>query len=77
MSLSLDELAEAAMLLPDDSRMELAEKLIGSLDFPVSDANHGLWAAESVRRRDEVRSGRVTPISGEEVLDEVRRLVGR
>ncbi len=35
------------------------------------------WAAEAVRRRDEVRSGKVLPISGEEVIAEVRRIVGR
>jgi predicted RNase H-like HicB family nuclease len=32
---------------------------------------------EALRRRDDVRSGRVQPIPGEEVLAEVRRAVGR
>ena len=36
-----------------------------------------LWSAEAIRRRDEIRSGQVRPVPGEEVLEEVRRLVGR
>ena len=36
-----------------------------------------LWSAEAIRRRDEIRSGQVQPVPGEEVLGEVRRLVGR
>ena len=77
MPLTLNQLAEEAMHLPPASRAELAEKLVESLDFAESDEIHALWAAEAVRRRDEVRSGRVTPILGEEVIAEVRRLVGR
>jgi putative addiction module component (TIGR02574 family) len=77
MPLTLDQLAEEAMHLPPTSRAELAEKLVESLDFPESDEFHTLWAAEAVRRRDEVRSGRVTSIPGEEVIAEVRRIVGR
>ena len=77
MPLTLDQLAEEAMHLPHNSRAELAEKLVESLDFPVSDELQSQWAAEAVRRRDEVRSGRVKPIPGEEVIAEMRRLVGR
>lgn len=35
------------------------------------------WAAEAIRRRDEIRSGEVQAVPGEKVLEEVRRLVGR
>ena len=77
MPLTLNQLAEEAMHLPPASRAELAEKLLESLDFPESDEIQTLWAAEAIRRRDEVRSGRVTPIPGEEVMAEVRRIVGR
>jgi putative addiction module component (TIGR02574 family) len=77
MPLTLDQLAEEAMHLPPTSRAELAEKLVGSLDFPETDEIQTLWAAEAVRRRDEVRSGQVVPIPGEQVIAEVRRIVGR
>lgn len=34
-----------------------------------------LWMTEVKKRRDEIRSGEVRPISGEEALVEVRRLL--
>lgn len=76
MSLTLDQLLEAALDLPSVSRAEFAEKLVESLDFSENDEHKRLWAAESMRRRDEVRSGAVMPIPGEEVLAEMRRLAG-
>lgn len=77
MSLTIDQLAEEAMQLPAASRALLAERLVESLDFTETDEIQKLWAAEAIRRRDEVRSGNVRPIPGEQVLAEVRRLVGR
>jgi hypothetical protein len=77
MSLTIDQLAEEAMQLPAASRALLAERLVESLDFAKSDEIQKLWIAEAIRRRDEVRSGRVRPIRGEQVLAEVRRMVGR
>ena len=74
---TLEQLAEEAMHLPPTSRAALAEKLVESLDFAESDEIQTLWAAEAARRRDEVRSGRVQPIPGEQVIAEVRRIVGR
>lgn len=77
MPLTLEQLAEEAMRLPLTSRALLADKIVESLDFSEADEIQKTWAAESVRRRDEVRSGKVQPIPGEQVLAEVRRLVGR
>jgi hypothetical protein len=36
-----------------------------------------LWAAEARRRRDEVRSGHVQTVPGDEALARVRRAVAR
>jgi len=77
MSLTLDQLAEEAMHLPPAARAELAEKLVESLEFPERDEVQTLWASEAVRRRDEVRTGSVTPIPGDEVMAEMRRHAGR
>ena len=77
MPLTLEQITDAALQLPADSRISLAEKLVESLAADEPDEIERLWSAEAVRRRDEVRSGRVKAISGEEVLEEVRRLVGR
>lgn len=77
MPLTLDQLAEEAMRLPSASRALLAERIVESLDLAETDEIQRLWAAEAIKRRDEIRSGRVQPIPGDEVLDEVRRIVGR
>ena len=77
MPLTLEQLAEEAMQLPAASRALLADKIVESLDFSQPDEIQKVWAAESLRRRDEVRSGKVKAIPGEQVIAEVRRLVGR
>jgi hypothetical protein len=48
-----------------------------SVDFWELDEIQRFWAAEAIRRRDEIRSGNVQAVPGEQVLEEVRRLVGR
>lgn len=77
MPLTLEQLTVEAMQLPLESRALLADRLVESLDSPDSDEIQRLWTAEAIRRRDEIRSGQVKSIPGEQVLDEVRRLVGR
>ena len=77
MALTLEQLAEEAMKLPPESRAVLADQIVESLDLAEPDAIQRLWTAEALRRRDEVRSGRVKAIPGEEVIAEVRRLTGR
>jgi hypothetical protein len=65
------------MQLPSASRAVLAERIVESLDLAETDEIQRLWVEEAIRRRDEVRSGGVQPIPGDEVLAEVRRMVGR
>jgi putative addiction module component (TIGR02574 family) len=77
MPLTIDQLEQEAMQLPAPSRALLAEKLVESLDATELDQIQKRWVAEALRRRDEVRSGRVKPIPGEQVMEEARRKVGR
>jgi len=77
MSLTIDQLEREAMQLPADERALLADKLVASLDSAEINELQGLWASEAIRRRDEVRSGQSSAVPGEEVLAEVRRIVGR
>ncbi|HKP37267.1 MAG TPA: addiction module protein [Pyrinomonadaceae bacterium] len=77
MPLTLDQITEEAIKLPPASRALLADKLMQSLEAEEPDEIQRLWSAEAIRRRDEIRSGRVQPISGAQVIEEVRRLVGR
>ncbi len=75
MSLTLDQLAKEALLLPAPLRAELADILVESLGTAQSDEVQSLWINEAIRRRDEVRSGQVQPIPGEQVMAEARRLL--
>jgi putative addiction module component (TIGR02574 family) len=77
MPLTIAQLEQEAMQLPAASRAQLADKLVESLDSAELDEIQKLWTEEAIRRRDEVRSGRVKPIPGDEVLAEVRSIVGR
>ena len=77
MPLTFDELAAEAMQLPITARILLADKLVESVESEEVEEIQRLWSAEAIRRRDEVRSGQIEAVPGEQVLDEVRRLVGR
>jgi hypothetical protein len=77
METTLEQLVEQAMSLPSESRAKLADLLVQSLDASELSALDRLWAAEAKRRRDEVRSGEVEAIKGDEALRRVRDSVRR
>ena len=77
MALTVEQLAQQAMELPPAARADLAERLMESIDFSSDKELQQLWSAEANRRLEELRSGRVQPIPGEDVIAEVRRVVGR
>lgn len=72
MATNWEQLAEQAMALPSESRARLADRLVESLDVADLGAIDNLWVAEAIRRRDEVRSGGVETIDGEDALRKVR-----
>ncbi len=77
MTTTVEQLAEQAMSLPTESRARLADLLVESLDADELGRIDRQWIAEARRRRDEVRSGRVETIAGEEALQKVRDVVRR
>lgn len=77
MNLTVEQMTEEALALPSEARALLAERLVESLD-PAEDAQiRQLWVAEARRRRDDVRSGRVKTIPGDEALAQVRLAVAK
>ena len=72
MATTVEKLVEQAMTLPSESRARLADLLVESLDADELGRIDQLWVAEAKRRRDEVRSGKVEPIPGDEALRKVR-----
>lgn len=72
MNIPIEKLAEAVLMLPSDARALLADRLVESLD-PITDGDIcDLWAAEALRRRDEVRGGGIPTVSAESALEQVR-----
>jgi putative addiction module component (TIGR02574 family) len=77
MATTFEQLAKQAMDLPAESRARLAELLVESLDAEELGEIDRLWIEEAQRRRDEIRSGRVEAIPGEEGLRKVRDALRR
>jgi putative addiction module component (TIGR02574 family) len=77
MATSVERLAEQALRLPGESRARLADLLVESLDAEALGRIDQLWAAEAKRRRDEVRSGRVKTVSGDQARRRARDLLKR
>jgi putative addiction module component (TIGR02574 family) len=77
MALTLEQIAEEALALPNEARALLADRLVESLDRPEDDDLKGLWASEALRRLNDVRSGFVQTIPGDEALQQVRRTLAR
>jgi hypothetical protein len=72
---SIEQLTQELLSLPSASRALLAEKLVESLEFDTDPAIQSAWLTEAKRRRNEIKTNAVQPISGEEALAQVRRLL--
>jgi hypothetical protein len=65
------------MELPSQSRAELADRLVQSLDAEDLGNIEALWVSEARRRRDEVRGGKVETIPGDSATRKVRESLRR
>jgi hypothetical protein len=75
--MTVEQIVEESLTLPSEARALLADRLVESLD-PCEDGYiRRLWVTEALRRRNEVRHGRVQTVPGEEGLAKVRRAVAR
>lgn len=69
------EIENSALKLDENHRAELAKRLIASLDQPMDQDIEEAWINEVNRRKKELESGEVDPISAEEVLSNARKLL--
>lgn len=70
------KIIEEALSLPVEERAIIADSLLRSLNTP----NTGLdeeWREVARRRLQELRSGKVKPIPGDDVFDKVLKRFGR
>lgn len=71
--MSIEQLMQEALSLPQDLRLQLVEKLLDSLE--VDEAVQSQWLTEAQKRRDDILNGSVQSIPGEEALAQVRQLL--
>ena len=69
MSLTYQQVAQAAMQLSPDERVDLAEKRWVSVDTPEAIA---AWDEEIARRVAQLEAGEVEIVSAEQVIAELR-----
>ncbi len=67
-----DELFAEAVSLPVEIRTQLVDQLLRSLN-PTQKEIDELWAKEAERRVEQIRSGKVKTIPGEEVFKKIRK----
>ena len=69
---NLQELRKEVLSLPHSTRALIAQELLESLEEETSEVETA-WAEEAERRYEEIKSGKVKTIPGEEVLRKVRQ----
>ena len=67
---------ERAEMLPIDLKLELVDRLLESISPSQTDIDE-MWKIEVERRVEEVRSGKVKTIPGEQVFEEIRNRFGK
>ncbi len=75
MSMNVQQIEVEALSLPSEDRAILVDRLVESLNPSPDSSIHQLWAAEALRRLNEVRSGVVKTIPSDEALARVKRAV--
>jgi putative addiction module component (TIGR02574 family) len=79
MSTNLDQLTADAMKLSLRDRVQLAQRLVSTIDDDdeVESDTEALWFAEVERRLEELRSGKVQGIDSEEAFRTAREALKR
>ncbi len=74
--INADELISVAESLPLELKTELTDRLLDSLN-PSQKEIDELWAEEAEKRVEEVRTGKVRPVPGEDVFREIRERLSK
>lgn len=77
MSTNLEQLTADAMKLSLRDRVQLAQRLVSTLDHEVEADTEVLWFAEAERRLEELRSGKVQGINSDVAFRDARKSVSR
>ena len=72
----VSEMVEEARQMPYGERAELIEQLIADTAKDIDPEIEKAWGDEAMRRLKEIEEGKVQLIPGEQVMAEVRQIVG-
>jgi putative addiction module component (TIGR02574 family) len=75
-AVTTSDIFSIADTLPIDMKMELVDRLLESIS-PTQDEIDELWKIEVERRIDEVETGKVRTIPGDEVFAKIRERFGK
>ena len=67
------KIVDEVLSLPTDQRLALVDRIMESLNVPTQPEIAALWAEEAERRIEQVDTGQVKPIPGEDVFKETRK----
>jgi putative addiction module component (TIGR02574 family) len=71
-----DEIISEASALPIEERIKVVDSLLRTINAPDPDIDKA-WIAVSERRVEELLSGKVAPVPGEEVFARIRERFSR
>ena len=77
MTTATAKLADQVLSLPCEDRIYLVDRLLESLNAPSREEIDRLWAEEAERRIEELDSGKVEAIPGEQVFAEIRERLAK
>jgi putative addiction module component (TIGR02574 family) len=77
MSSNLDQLTADAMKLSLRDRVQLAQRLVSTLDDEVEADTEALWFAEAERRLEQLRNGTVQGIPSDDAFRTAREVLKR
>jgi putative addiction module component (TIGR02574 family) len=77
MSSEVAELEAKIRSLSDDDKVELIRALIAELDGPPDADAERAWVQEAQKRRREIVDGKVQPVPGERVFENLRSRLKR
>lgn len=73
--MNLQSIEDEALHLPKEQRAQLIQRLVLSLESPSDEELRSDWLLEARRRADELDSGAVQAVSGDEVMKKARALI--
>lgn len=73
--MNLQKIQDEALHLPKEERVQLVQRLVLSLESPTKEELRSDWLQEARRRAEELNSGSVQAVSGEDVMRKARALI--